>query len=1031
MKTRLMRLAQGAVAMAGALGVIVSCASTRGLTAEPSPAVYIHVSPTGDDSATGTAESPFKTVYRAQQAARAALATATGDVVVNLASGVYRLDKPLGLTDADSGRNGHYMVYRSAGGLGKAKLLGTMALKGWKQHRSGIWKVQLPEKMLFHTLYENGRRAHKARFPNYVHHSDFPVARGRYLVTQDGSPVTGTTAPKDKSKEPNWLTYAPGDAPPTTSGPKMKILLFGGGKCNWMRVVSHVISIDPAERRILIDRQWRGIGTGARFFLEDAMGFLDAPGEFYLDETTHTLYYKPMGQGHPDTLNIAAPILKRLIQIKGETRKRCASNIRLEGLALEETDGFPKGWWSMRFGLTDGALVWMGNATNIEIRKCHLKNSGRNGVVMAGHNIGNRVIGCWIESMGLNGVTLSNRWHDRKKVPPILDRSEHNIVDNCRIHNIGEIHTYAACVNVFNVSHNEISHCELYNSVRYAVTVRGNTGPQYGPPINLDYQPGCEDNHMHHLRIYRCGQDGGDMGALHCADLNNPGGQFVNMFEQITVADSRAIPSMKDIGCDGIFLDWPKMAMDQIFSNVHIIRSQGKQLRSNRPENAESARTTNVSWKPGFKTELMDYEQIGLTSLFPSEYGGRHESFAPPPPPQNLAAKPFTYNTVKLTWQAPDHTSCDKPQYTVFRDGKRIAIVTEPAFTDTDLSERTVYHYQVAAQHGIFCHLGPKTKVCKVHTPPDLTRPVVEHIWSTHDGKHVRVLFTKPMSPLSVTQAVNYRFEPPEIQIECAKLVAPNCVELQIKGLEPNTDCNLTMYKLVDATLAENALRGGGPRPVAAGGKGASFPMVLTSSERLLDTLGSAGDAKLFGGAKVEKDAGPFGGPALVLDGKTGYAETSPDFDLGAGDFTLMLWLWKQGGGQTAISKGSGFGSPAQWTFGWPGKGLRDSISLRVNNIFHSSAAGAVPNETWVHIAFVRRGNQGFIYANGKPSGKPHDLSNVGPLTSDEPLRIGLRAYSPNPAYFKGKIAGVKILGHALSAEEIQAQMRPGLSGAR
>ena len=113
------------------------------------------------------------------------------------------------------------------------------------------------------------------------------------------------------------------------------------------------------------------------------------------------------------------------------------------------------------------------------------------------------------------------------------------------------------------------------------------------------------------------------MGALHAANLNNPGGGCVNTFEQITVTDTRAIPSVKDIPPDGIFLDWPRMAMDQVFRNVQIVRSQGTQFRSHKPENGDSAVTENVSWKSGFREDLMDYKNIGLTADFPGEYGCR------------------------------------------------------------------------------------------------------------------------------------------------------------------------------------------------------------------------------------------------------------------------------------------------------------------------------------------------------------------------------------------------------------------------
>ncbi|MBM3862216.1 MAG: right-handed parallel beta-helix repeat-containing protein, partial [Verrucomicrobia bacterium] len=281
-------------------------------------------------------------------------------------------------------------------------------------------------------------------------------------------------------------------------------------------------------------------------------------------------------------------------------------------------------------GQRDGVLVWMNNTAHIEVRNCHLKNSGRTGIMMIGQNTGNLVAGCWIEHMGLNGVSLCNRF------PATLDRCEQNRIHNTRISHVGELHCYAECVTIFNVSSNEVDHCELENSVRYAITVRGNTGAQYGPPVTTSLPP-AKGNRFHHIRISRCGQDSGDMGALHTAGLNNPGGGSVNTFEQIVVTDTRAIASMKDWPPDGIFIDWPKMSMDQIFRDIQILRPQGKQLRSNGKDNEASAQTENVSWQPDFREDRMDYKNIGLTAEFPAEYGLR----------------PQTVSDMALRWQRP------------------------------------------------------------------------------------------------------------------------------------------------------------------------------------------------------------------------------------------------------------------------------------------------------------------------------------------------------------------------------------------
>jgi hypothetical protein len=586
------------------------------------------VSPNGDDGAAGTREAPFRTLFRAQAAARELAQNMSADVLVNLAAGEYRLDRTLAFTEADSGTNGFRVIYRSADGPGKARLLGSVPLKGWQSWHDGIWKIDLPPKTLFYTLYENGQRVHKARFPDLEYDPEFPTALGRYLVTVDGTPVY--LKKLEPTKEPAWLAFRPEDVPPVTTITKMRIQIYGVGKCDWGREVKSVASIDPKTRRLVVKGSvWGGVGARARFFLEDELGFLNAPGEFFVDEAAHTLYYMPVGKGHPDTLGISYPVLNRMIQIQGVSRTQCVENLVFDGLALEETDNSPpQPLWAYD-GKRDGALVWLNNAAHIEIRNCHLKNSGRSGIMLIGHNTDNLVTGCWIEHTGLNGVSLCNKFLAPGGKGPTADRCERNRTYNCRINNIGELHTYAECVTLFNVSSNEVSHCELRDCVRYAVTLRGNTGEQHGPPVTTDYPP-CSGNRIHHLRVSHCGQDGGDMGALHAANLNNPGGGSVNTFEQITVADTRAIASMKDLAPDGIFLDWPKMSMDQIFRHVQIVRAQGMQLRSNKPENGDngdSARTENVSWKPGFREDRMDYAHIGLTAEFPAAYRINPSSF--------------------------------------------------------------------------------------------------------------------------------------------------------------------------------------------------------------------------------------------------------------------------------------------------------------------------------------------------------------------------------------------------------------------
>ncbi|MDZ7619325.1 MAG: hypothetical protein U1E05_20185, partial [Patescibacteria group bacterium] len=85
--------------------------------------------------ASGTHAAPFATLSRARTAAREAAPKMDADIVVSLAPGVYRLDATLELTEADSGRNGHRVIYRSAARPGQARILGSVPLTGWQEHR--------------------------------------------------------------------------------------------------------------------------------------------------------------------------------------------------------------------------------------------------------------------------------------------------------------------------------------------------------------------------------------------------------------------------------------------------------------------------------------------------------------------------------------------------------------------------------------------------------------------------------------------------------------------------------------------------------------------------------------------------------------------------------------------------------------------------------------------------------------------------------------------------------------------------------
>jgi hypothetical protein len=106
--------------LALALVFTVSLCSCGGQSAPPAatetPALELHVAPGGNDGNDGSAASPFRTLRRARDAVRAAIASGmSSDIAVVVHAGPYALSEPLRLGGGDGGRDGHTVTWQGAG----------------------------------------------------------------------------------------------------------------------------------------------------------------------------------------------------------------------------------------------------------------------------------------------------------------------------------------------------------------------------------------------------------------------------------------------------------------------------------------------------------------------------------------------------------------------------------------------------------------------------------------------------------------------------------------------------------------------------------------------------------------------------------------------------------------------------------------------------------------------------------------------------------------------------------------------------
>ena len=296
-----------------------------------------YVAPGGSDSNNGTKDAPFKTITQAQKAVRAINGSMTGDIEVILREGTYALPATVNFTEADGGKDGHYVRYKAAEGE-KPLITGGMPVTGWTLHdeKNNIWKAEGVEGR-FRQLYVNNRKAVRACFPNVIDAKekgnggfdhDF-VRLTKVDSTGRAFDVSADYVKNIKNIEDVEIHLMIAWAESILRLEKVQV---NGG-------TAKLIPKDP-ERTKLFHRAYPMLGTAFMsnppkqqvFYLENSYDLIDAPGEWYLDEKEHVLYYKPRSGENMATAHVVAPRLNTLFSVLGKDTKNKVGYMSFEGL---------------------------------------------------------------------------------------------------------------------------------------------------------------------------------------------------------------------------------------------------------------------------------------------------------------------------------------------------------------------------------------------------------------------------------------------------------------------------------------------------------------------------------------------------------------------------------------------------------------------------------------------------------------------------------------------------------------------------
>ena len=466
------------------LGVTVATAADQ---------ATFYVAPNGSDTNKGTEEAPFKTITQAQKAVRAINGTMTGDISVILREGTYQHPATVNFTEEDGGKDGHYVRYKAYEGE-TPLITGGIPMSGWTIHdeKNNIWKAENVDAR-FRQLYVNGKKAIRARMPNLKSNGDHNFFR----LNKVDSTGSAFLLNSSDVKSTDWKNPK-----------KVEIHLMIAWAESILRLdkisqQGNTFKFEPQdpERGRLFRRKYPMLGTAFMsnppkqqvYYLENAYEFIDQPGEWYLDESTNTLYYKAREGESMGTANVVAPRVNTLFSVLGESSKSKVGYMSFEGLTFAHTnylrpseEGFLDLQASMfnievieengRLG-SNKFLLWrpdagfrIENAHHMQIRNCTFTQMAATGLDMVSGTNDDMVEGNVFYEIGASGIMLGKFSQDSlteihipynptdKDEISTRDTLRYNLVTNVTNEHQGAVGIGAGYPRYVVIENNEISY---------------------------------------------------------------------------------------------------------------------------------------------------------------------------------------------------------------------------------------------------------------------------------------------------------------------------------------------------------------------------------------------------------------------------------------------------------------------------------------------------------------------------------------------------------------------------------------------